>query len=103
MGAAAADSAFALSELVKSLQADSLVEVLVRPPQPGQAVRGATYIVAALIRPAGDGLSLDVRAFNSASSQIVARASARALAAARIDTLNAVGRRVAQAIAAAAR
>ena len=100
---AASDSTFAVNELIRSLQVDSLVEVLERPPQPGQVVRGARYTIAALLRQAAGGLRLDVRVFNTQTSQVMIRKSTTALATTRADSVRALGRRVASAIAAAAR
>ena len=94
------DSVLVVNSVRRGLEADSVVEFLERPPRPGQAPRPATHIVTAIVRPVGERLVVNTRTFNVLNSQIVARENASTAAASLADSLTAIGRRIARAVAA---
>lgn len=94
------DSAAVSNALRRGLQIDSVVELLERPPTPGQPLRGANYFVTTLVRPAGDTLAVHLRVFNVLTSRIVASETASSAAGNLTDSLTAIGRRIARTVAA---
>jgi hypothetical protein len=97
---AAGDSSIAAAALARGLRADSLVELVERPTQPEPSVRGAQFMVAVSVNRVGDNVRLNARAFNVETSAIAVRMFVSASTATLGDSATAVGRRIAQALAA---
>jgi hypothetical protein len=94
------DSAAAPNAIRDGLQRDSLVEVLGQRPIRGQRLRGARYYAIAVFRPARHAQTVEIHAFDVETGRVVVRDSVTFVPAQLAESLAAVGRRVAQAVAA---
>lgn len=97
------DTAAASAALARGLQADSLVDLVVRPAPPGRPIRSTRFLVSLMASSVTDPVvRLDVRTFDVATSSVVIRDSVWTFVPAAQDSLMAIGRRLARQLAARA-
>jgi hypothetical protein len=93
------DSSSLMEAIRRGIQVDSLVEIVERPPKPGDAIRPARYMVTTATNQVGSMHMSSLRVIDMETGTMVLRESTRAVPDALPDSLAEMGRRVARSLA----
>jgi hypothetical protein len=98
-GFEAEDSTFIVNGLRYGLGMDSLLNVVVRVAGEMPSGAGLSYLVTAIARKDGDVYSVNARVFNVGTSSIAASMNTNSVGSTLGDSVEALGRRIAKAVA----